>query len=181
MFTFLRSCMTDVGPEFPSMNASKYLKTTSTRDVVRQPHSSSGNIVEATERTVPSTDLANNQYGFRDLPSSANASSNINAIAYATSSQEIASATGRDQRKQPIKNKRSLDSTNHLAALHNGADTIEKIAKASRKRTRTVKETLSSDEQNSLISLSSMVDTEPHLKRRFIHLSRMQALPDLEK
>ena len=54
------------------------------------------------------------------------------------------------------------------------------MAEASRKKTKIAEEALSIDKQKSLISLFSMADTDPEVRKRFLHLSQLQALAELE-
>lgn len=64
--------------------------------------------------------------------------------------------------------------------MHKGAEGIEKLAEASLKRTKIAEEMLQIDKQQSMIALFSMPGTESSVQRRFIELSQMKALENLE-
>lgn len=85
--------------------------------MVLKSYSCSGNIVEATKKMVPGTDLVSQENEFSDLPSIENVDTNTNADASTTFSQDIASARGKEKSKQQIGNERLLESASYIEAL----------------------------------------------------------------
>lgn len=179
MYTYLRSCTTDVGPEFPFMEAFKYLQSTQTWKMVRESNSSCSATRPSASPIQSPVDVGADLTG---AITGVNVEQEVVSGAQSvSSSQEPVITLDREEKKRPIGNKRSIDLANHVAALHKGADAIDKMAEASRKRTKIAEEALSIDRQKSLISLFSMADTDPNIRRRFLRLSQLQALAELEK
>lgn len=86
-----------------------------------------------------------------------------------------------EKERRPIGKKRALEHSRQAAALHKGADAIERLAEASAKRTKLAADLLKVEEERSMIELFSMPDTNPDLKRQFMQLSQLKAIAKLQR
>ena len=81
---------------------------------------------------------------------------------------------------RPSGTKRSIDNAKQMLALHKGAEAIEKMAEASRKRTKIAQEMLELDKQKSMVALFSMPGTDEGIRKEFMRLAQMRALSELQ-
>lgn len=81
----------------------------------------------------------------------------------------------------PIGSETSLEMSRQVSALKKGAEAVKSIDEASRKRCNIAKEMLSIDKYRSMIALFSRPGTDESMKARFVYLTQMRALANLEK
>lgn len=165
MYTFIRDRTSDVGEPFPYKQALSYLRTTHTWNIImdadKKKKETSRNDSSVTENT-PQT----------------NHNDNINSETASVDNNHSSSSTAQ---KRPVGTKRALEQSKQYSALHKGADAIEAIAETSRKKVKIAEEMMSIDKQKSMIALFSMPGTNPQMKTKFMELSQLKALKELEK
>lgn len=82
---------------------------------------------------------------------------------------------------RPVGTKRLSQMDKHVKALHRGADGIEMLAEASKKRNALAAELLEVEKQRAMITLFSMEGTDPSKRAKFISLAQEDALEKMNK
>lgn len=182
MYTFLRGRTVDGGSEFQFKEALDFLRSTHTwnlllesqRDSEKNQLDASAHLVDEINQRPDDRERDNSMIlsDIRPSDTPVNDNENTDPVAHSPASKEKA--------KRPIGKKRALDNSTHAAALHKGANAIERLAQASAKRTKLAEDMLKVEEERSMIDLFSMPDTNPELKKKFMELSQLKALAKLQ-
>lgn len=177
MYTYFRDRTVDAGVDFQFSEALKFLRSTYTWDMVSASKSN---------RSTTPTSVAHDVDGFQQqLVSSTETVEQPNGeiqspeISQPPSAIPSQSATPTESKVRPAGTKRALENAKQMLALHKGAEAIEKMAEASRKRTKIAEQMLALDKQKSMVTLFSMPGTDEGMRMEFMRVTQMRALSEL--
>lgn len=175
LYTYLRDFSVSAGPEFPLKDALFYLRQTNTWAYI---------LLSRQSRVAQS---AGREYECANMRGEVEAELGHNGESRnvkTPSPVESAPAGGSDSVKEemcrrPTGPKRALEISKQVAALHKGADGIEKLARAAHKRTKVAEEVVKIQKQQSMIALFSMPGTDLEKLQELIEISQAKVLASL--
>lgn len=177
MYSYFSDPSLETGPGFPFHHALKYLRRTSTWELLLLSRETKSNSVQPKTSNNPAGSVDNHEQGHSN-------SSNA-VVSSGRGSSNLDHAT--EDVKRPFGAKRATDSAKKVHMLHHAAEGIEKLAAASAQRNKISQELLELQRENAKvekkkyeISLFAMEGTDPEKRKRFLDMLQEEALNEMK-